>query len=104
MSRMPCLVVLALIVAVSPLTADDCIDCHNEISPNIVADWSLSQHSKNDITCDICHGDGHRSAEDVDQVQLPTPDTCNECHPDQVKQFSSGKHAFAWAALNAMPT
>jgi hypothetical protein len=26
------------------------------------------------------------------------------CHAERVKQFESGKHAFAWAAMNAMPT
>ena len=35
---------------------------------------------------------------------LPTLNTCNECHSDQVTQFSAGKHALAWAAMEAMPT
>ena len=35
---------------------------------------------------------------------MPTPDTCGECHDAQVKQFKSGKHALAWAAMKAMPT
>ncbi len=26
------------------------------------------------------------------------------CHKERVEQFKSGKHAFAWAAMNAMPT
>ncbi len=35
---------------------------------------------------------------------MPTPETCNMCHAKQVAQYKKGKHAFAWAAMNAMPT
>ncbi len=29
---------------------------------------------------------------------------CVICHPIQVEQFSAGRHALAWASMNAMPT
>ncbi|HID56065.1 TPA: cytochrome C, partial [Candidatus Poribacteria bacterium] len=51
-----------------------------------------------------CHGEEHKSAEDVDKVKIPTPDTCEVCHEKQVKRFKRGKHAYAWAAMKAMPT
>ena len=81
-----------------------CIDCHRSITPGIVSDWELSRHFKEGVSCDVCHGDGHSSAADVDRVQIPTPDTCVPCHEARVDQFKKGKHAFAWAAMNAMPT
>ncbi|MGB5173249.1 MAG: multiheme c-type cytochrome, partial [Thermoanaerobaculia bacterium] len=84
--------------------ANVCVDCHTEVTPNIVDDWNLSKHSEADVTCDACHGEGHSGAEDVDKVSLPTLNTCNDCHSDQVTQFSAGKHALAWAAMEAMPT
>ncbi len=84
--------------------AENCIDCHKKITPGAVTDWELSKHSKNDVTCSTCHGDGHNSAKDVSKVDIPTPETCGTCHDKQVGQFSKGKHAMAWAALNAMPT
>jgi hypothetical protein len=84
--------------------ANVCVDCHTEVTPNIVADWNLSKHSQADVACDACHGEGHSSADDVDKVSLPTLNTCNDCHSDQVTQFSAGKHALAWAAMEAMPT
>ena len=37
-------------------------------------------------------------------AMLATAATCNDCHPDQFEQFSKGKHALAWAAMEAMPT
>jgi len=84
--------------------AENCVDCHQKTTPNIVGDWKLSKHSQNDVDCSVCHGDKHMSASDVNLVKLPTPDVCGECHGTQVTQFKSGKHAAAWAALKAMPT
>jgi hypothetical protein len=34
----------------------------------------------------------------------PTPETCGQCNVDRVEQFKKGKHAIAWAAMEAMPT
>ena len=82
----------------------NCIECHKKITPNIVADWQLSKHSQNEITCDFCHGDKHQSAADVANVEIPTPDTCATCHPNRVEQFKAGKHAAGWASMKAMPT
>ncbi len=85
-------------------SADECVECHRTVTPGAVGDWELSKHSENDISCSACHGDQHTSETDVSLVELPTPATCGECHETQVEQFSSGKHAAAWAALKAMPT
>jgi hydroxylamine dehydrogenase len=89
---------------VSPALAQPCVDCHQTVTPNIVSDWQLSKHSQNEVTCAVCHGDQHTSAQDVAKVKIPTPETCATCHDAQVKQFKGGKHAAAWAAMKAMPT
>ncbi|HZZ83116.1 MAG TPA: multiheme c-type cytochrome [Anaeromyxobacteraceae bacterium] len=81
-----------------------CVECHQKRTPTIVSDWKLSKHSEMGIGCDSCHGTGHASATDVAKVKIPTPDTCAQCHETQVKQFKGSKHAFAWAAMKAMPT
>ncbi|MFQ6615809.1 MAG: multiheme c-type cytochrome [Fidelibacterota bacterium] len=87
------------------LVADpECVQCHLEVTPNLVADWQISLHSENDIDCAACHGTRHTSHRDVSQAEIPTPETCKLCHETQMEQFSRGKHAFAWAAMNAMPT
>lgn len=98
------LIVLFSILLVSPAFAQVCVECHKKITPNIVSDWQLSKHSKNKIDCSECHGNQHKSAQDVAKAQIPTPDTCASCHEARVKQFKSGKHAAAWAAMKAMPT
>jgi hypothetical protein len=84
--------------------SQECVQCHKKTTPNIVSDWQLSKHSQNDVDCSVCHGDGHKDPYDVDKVQIPTPDTCADCHDEKVEQFKKGKHALAWAAMNAMPT
>jgi len=82
----------------------NCIDCHESITPGIVNDWKASQHFMEDVTCATCHGDDHRTKKDVAKAKIPTPETCAQCHEERVEQFKAGKHAFAWAAMNTMPT
>lgn len=86
------------------ITAQDCVECHTKVTPKAVSDWKLSKHFENEIDCSVCHGDAHTTADDVEKVTLPTPETCGECHETQVTQYGKGKHAVAWGAMNAMPT
>jgi len=83
---------------------DDCITCHQKITPFVVQDWKLSRHSAEEIGCAECHGAEHTSAADVEKVKTVTASTCGECHDEQLAQFSRGKHSVAWAAMEAMPT
>jgi hypothetical protein len=84
--------------------ANICVTCHKSITPNIVSDWQLSKHSQKAVTCDVCHGKEHNNASNVDKVLMPNPEVCKQCHATQVEQFTKGKHAYAWAAMKAMPT
>lgn len=86
------------------LLAQNCVSCHQKVTPNIVTDWQLSKHSENEVDCSVCHGSEHNSPSNVERVILPTPETCRACHETQVEQFSKGKHSLGWASMNAMPT
>ncbi|MEW6088160.1 MAG: multiheme c-type cytochrome [bacterium] len=88
----------------SYIKASECVGCHTKVNPGIVADWQLSKHSNNDIDCSFCHGLEHKSERDVEKVQMPTTEICDNCHEEQVKQFKNGKHSLAWISMNAMPT
>ena len=81
-----------------------CVSCHKDVNPRIVSDWQLSKHSKEMVSCFICHGDQHTSAKDVAKAMTPTHHTCRTCHEIQGEQFEAGKHALAWAAMKALPT
>lgn len=82
----------------------NCVACHSQTTPNIVTDWKNSKHSEASVGCEVCHGDQHTSAQDVAKVKIPTPDSCAQCHQNQVAQYLKGKHSKAWVAMNAMPT
>ncbi len=84
--------------------ADDCVDCHRDETRSIVADWQISRHQTEDVGCRDCHKGKHTSADDVDKLKTVTADTCGRCHEERLEQFSKGKHALAWAAVEAMPT
>ena len=84
--------------------ADECIACHETVTPAIVADWQVSAHYETGIGCAACHGSEHVSDTDTGKAGLPTPDICAECHQERTAQYKRGKHALAWAALKAMPT
>jgi hypothetical protein len=84
--------------------AQECVGCHKMVTPGVVADWQLSKHAENEFGCEVCHGEEHDAASNVDKVSLPTAELCGQCHDVQFEQFSKGKHALAWASLNAMPT
>ncbi len=92
------------LVSMQNLFGQACVECHAKVTPNIVLDWQNSKHSQNDVDCATCHGDLHRTAQDIANVEIPTPSTCAQCHDDRVAQYKKGKHAIAWAAMKAMPT
>ncbi|MBT5309038.1 MAG: hypothetical protein HOL37_06865, partial [Rhodospirillaceae bacterium] len=45
-------------------TGEECIECHEGITPGIVKDWRQSRHSSptsgEPVTCNACHGDDHQ--------------------------------------------
>ncbi len=62
---------------------EKCVACHSLTTPRIAIDWKESAHSDAGVTCDKCHGSEHQ------KIQMPTPDTCAKCHPEQVEDFKS---------------
>jgi len=95
---------LTLFVGTAWADSNNCVKCHTKVTPGVVTDWKLSKHSKNDVSCDTCHGDKHHTMKDYDKADIPTPDTCAQCHEEEVNQFKKGKHAKAWLVMKAMPT
>ena len=78
-----------------------CVSCHTDLTANIVSDWQLSKHSKNEVACSVCHGTKHTSIKDFSKALIPTPDTCARCHETQPAQFKAGKHAKVRYLLSA---
>ncbi len=97
-------ILIFLLSLATSISAQECVTCHEKVTPGAVADWKLSRHFSEEITCDDCHGDEHSSAADVQKVLTVTAETCSGCHPDRFDQFEAGKHALAWTVLKSMPT
>ncbi len=97
-----------MVVMVLGQTAEEkepnCVACHSKVTPGIVSDWKQSAHADSDVDCTVCHGEEHRSPKDVAKVRIPTPETCADCHEEQVEQFKEGKHALGWKSMKTMPT
>ncbi|MCP4408539.1 MAG: hydroxylamine oxidoreductase [Gammaproteobacteria bacterium] len=62
---------------------EQCIQCHEGITPGIVTDWRQSHHARSDeiVYCNDCHGNDHQ------QLVLPTPRICGACHEKQHSEF-----------------
>ncbi|NPB08716.1 MAG: cytochrome C [Thermodesulfobacteria bacterium] len=104
MKKLGVLVFLAFFCWLGMASAEEnCITCHKKVSPGQVQDWSVSKHAENDITCSVCHGSDHQSANDVSKAKLPDEHVCAQCHEEQFNQFKRGKHNFGWMAMNALP-
>lgn len=95
--------VLFLLPALAEAAESQCIGCHEKITPAIVKDFLSGAMGKSGMDCADCHGSGHKTGEDVANVQLPSEKTCQKCHEKQTGQYLAGKHAAGWVALSAMP-
>ena len=105
LSALRAAIFVAVLALISPaILADDCVDCHENETPSIVNDWQISRHHTEDVSCRDCHKGRHESADDVAKLKTVTADACAKCHEERFEQFSRGKHALAWASLEAMPT
>jgi hydroxylamine dehydrogenase len=69
---------------------EQCIACHEALTPGIVADWRESRHSapsnRAPVACPDCHGTDHQ------KLHLPTPEVCGGCHGTQREALLSERH------------
>lgn len=99
-----CGLTLTALPAGAQAAEKDCVACHQKTTPGIVAQFQAGPEGHRDEGCQACHGEAHwKGAEDAALAAVPTPDTCATCHEEQVAQYKGGKHALAWAAMEAMP-
>jgi len=62
--------ILFLLASAASVHAQDCVSCHQKISPSIVTDWQLSKHNARGIGCPECHGTNHKTETDAAQAQI----------------------------------
>lgn len=81
----------------------ECVSCHKDVTPGVVKQHLEGKMAEAGVDCSKCHGSKHRTMDDANLAEMPTPKTCEACHSEKVKQFESGKHNLAWIAATAMP-
>ncbi len=84
-------------------TGQQCIECHAEKQPGIVADWKMSRHAHVGVSCIDCHQVDQGSpmasqtcpgvqGTDVYMSVMVSPKTCARCHSQEVEQFNASGH------------
>ncbi|VVB89270.1 Doubled CXXCH motif (Paired_CXXCH_1) [uncultured archaeon] len=86
------------------------LECHEDVIRKTASDnyqqWSDSDHSKYYVTCDKCHGgnpdvknesESHASMQGINNESSPIyfkniPDTCGNCHTEEMKHFKDTMH------------
>lgn len=67
----------------------DCLTCHQDVTPDLVAQWELSAHSFTGVKCQVCHGD------EKNFKKVPETLTCVGCHDHQAEVNAAPKTACA---------
>ncbi len=83
-----------------------CIGCHVNVTPGIVKQYLASPmantaNQEDVVGCTDCHGEDHQTMDDYKKAQMPTADTCGECHKKQKRQVRQGKHNLAWFGMKS---
>ncbi len=80
----------------------ECIACHKDKNPGIIADWKDSRHAHVGVSCIDCHGkekdspmayqcEGIEGTDSYISVLVP-PSTCGRCHAREQEQFNESGH------------
>lgn len=83
--------------------AENCLGCHSQKTPGIVASWKKGKMGHESVSCSDCHVveknspmasqcEGVRGT-DVYTSPMVSSATCSSCHPDEVEQFQQSAHA-----------
>jgi hypothetical protein len=83
-----------------------CIGCHSNVTPGIVKQYldspmANTREADDIVGCTDCHGEKHLAMDDYDKTEMPTAETCGECHKKQLKQVRKGKHDLAWFGMKS---
>ena len=79
-------------------STNDCVVCHRETTPGIVAQYAYGTMAAAGVSCQECHEvpadyPGAIGHEGTHVLDAPTPARCGACHAEEVKDFSASRHA-----------
>jgi hypothetical protein len=84
--------------AIIPASSKQCVECHQQSNPAIVAHWTGSTHARKGVGCVDCH---QADKDDADAFHhygetiatVVTPRDCSRCHPTEGAEFARSHHA-----------
>jgi hypothetical protein len=79
-------------------STDECVDCHRQATPGIIAQYGGSTMAAAKVTCRDCHevSRGYPGAiEHEGSIILGSPSTamCQRCHEQEVAQYNASRHS-----------
>jgi len=75
--------------------ASDCIGCHRQRRPGLVAQYESGEHARRGIGCAGCHGADHERIFGL-EGRVPAS-RCADCHAEQTRDFRADAHSRAHA-------
>lgn len=60
-----------------------CLECHQDMTPEIAEEWSEGTHGQLNVGCYVCHGDG-----DIEFAAKPDDTACISCHSSKEVDFT----------------
>lgn len=83
-----------------------CLDCHTEIMPGLVDQWSTSSHWNAGVGCYECHMAKETEPDAMDHNGfwvsiIVSPKDCSKCHPKEAAEQEASHHAQAGNILNS---
>ena len=81
-------------------TAQECLECHRDSTPGIVAQWRVSAHARASVDCFSCHDAAPADPAAFDHngrriVVIVTPSYCARCHKKEAAEFERSHHSKA---------
>jgi hypothetical protein len=87
--------------------SDECLECHKDESPGMVAHWEGSVHAKKNVTCLDCH-EAKKGDKDLmdhydhDISVIVSPKDCAKCHEKEATEFKHSHHADGGKILGSL--
>ena len=90
-----------------PASSKQCVDCHKQQNPGIIAHWEGSKHAHSGIGCYECHKAEETDADAFSHygftiATIVTPRDCGHCHQTETAEFMASHHAKAGNILASL--
>ncbi|MBZ5538493.1 MAG: hypothetical protein LAO31_21320 [Acidobacteriia bacterium] len=84
-----------------------CLECHASSTPGVVEQWKTSAHYRKSVDCYTCHKANEGDPATFDHygqkiAVIVTPNYCNRCHQQEVKEFEVSHHAMAASFIGSL--